>query len=221
MIGPGSATASAIPDLLGWARAQRGDLIWAALTLWRAWLAAGAPEGQVRLGMFERWSAVLGGLLATAGVPGFLGNREELYDKADEEGRVWRRIGVGSGWDQHGSKPVGVADLWSIVQDADIDLRLGDGTERSQRTRLGKRIGTMRDRHFGDHRIEDAGTSRGSQRWRLWRGRGGRCTQTFSPEYTHASQEPLTRGCWKTSSTSTTSASVYLARDSHARGPGE
>jgi hypothetical protein len=154
------------PDLRGWVLDQRGDLIWAALTLWRAWVSEGRPTGGGRLGMFESWAAVMGGVLEVAGVPGFLGNLPALYDSADEEGRVWRRL-VGAWWEEHGSRPVGVADLWTLVQGADLDLGLGDGSERSQRTRLGKRIGEMRDRHFADRRIEEAGTARGSQQWRL------------------------------------------------------
>ena len=154
------------PDLRGWVLAQRGELIWAALTLWRAWIVEGRPAGKGTLGMFESWASVMGGLLDVAGVAGFLENTTELYDKADEEGRVWRRL-VSEWWDRHSGQAVGVADLWTIVQAADLDLGLGDGTERSQRTRLGKRIGQMRDRHFADWRIEEAGTARGSQQWRL------------------------------------------------------
>jgi hypothetical protein len=154
------------PDLCGWVRQQRGDLIWAALTLWRAWVVAGAPEGAARLGMFERWAAVMGGLLEVAGVPGFLANLTDLYDRADEEGNTWRRL-VAAWWETHGTQPVGVADLWAIVQAADLDLGLGDGSERSQRTRLGRRLGQARDRQFDGYRIVDAGTLQRAQQFRL------------------------------------------------------
>jgi len=44
------------PDLRGWGAKHRGELVWAALTLAQAWLAAGRPEGHKVLGMFENWS---------------------------------------------------------------------------------------------------------------------------------------------------------------------
>ena len=58
------------PNLLRWASTHRGDLIWAALTLGQAWLAAGRPGGIVALGMFEGWANVIGGILKIAGIPG-------------------------------------------------------------------------------------------------------------------------------------------------------
>ena len=66
-------------DLLAWARANRGDLIWASLTLARAWICAGRPtDGVAPLGGFESWSRVMGGILEVAGIEGFLGNVAEL-----------------------------------------------------------------------------------------------------------------------------------------------
>jgi len=108
----------------------------------------------------------MGGLLDVAGVPGFLGNTAVLYDTADEESRVWRRF-VSEWWKGHSGQPVGVADLFPIVENGDIDLGLGDGNERSQRTRLGKRIAQKRGRHFDRWRIDEVGTLNGSQQWRL------------------------------------------------------
>jgi putative DNA primase/helicase len=61
-----------ISDLPGWLRTHRVDLIWAILTLIRAWIAAGRPKGTPELGRFESYSRVIGGILAVAGVEGFL-----------------------------------------------------------------------------------------------------------------------------------------------------
>src|SRR6516164_6851097 len=60
------------PNLLKWAKENRGQLVWAALTLARAWIAAGRPAGTEVLGMFEAWTDVIGGILGVAGVPGLL-----------------------------------------------------------------------------------------------------------------------------------------------------
>jgi hypothetical protein len=78
------------PDLILWAKANRGRLIAAVLTLARAWFAAGCPAPtSPKIGGFEEWSRVVGGILEHAGVRGFLGNLAELYDEADEEAAQW------------------------------------------------------------------------------------------------------------------------------------
>jgi len=88
------------PDLVRWAREQRGALVHAALTLVQAWGAHGRPLAVERLGSFESWSDVMGGVLATAGVLGFLGNLDALHDLADEEGALWREL-VDAWWWTH------------------------------------------------------------------------------------------------------------------------
>ncbi len=71
------------PDLRRWARENRGDLVWAALTLGQAWIAAGRPEPNVvALGNFEAWTAVIGGILQVAEVPGFLANITDMYARS-------------------------------------------------------------------------------------------------------------------------------------------
>jgi len=79
-------------DLLGYVAERRGVLLGAALTIARAWFAAGCPEPPdtvPRMGGFDTWRCVVGGALAHAGVEGFLGAAEEMYDLADDEGPAW------------------------------------------------------------------------------------------------------------------------------------
>lgn len=77
-------------DLLAWVGERRGDLLAALLTLARAWFAAGQPVANVpRLGSFEEWARIVGGVLAYTGVAGFLGNLDEMYEQADETSDEW------------------------------------------------------------------------------------------------------------------------------------
>lgn len=154
-------------DLRGWVRAHRAELVRAFLILARGWLAAGRPPlAQPKsLGMFEEWATVIGGILSFAGVEGFLGNLGEFYSNTDTEGSAWRSF-VTLWFEKHGERPVGVADLVTVVRDHDL-FDLGAGSDRSQRTRLGKLIGRQRDRQFGTLRVVAAGEVRGSGRWRL------------------------------------------------------
>jgi hypothetical protein len=73
------------PDLLGWASENRGELVWAALTLARAWVMGGRPKPKQTIGSFTSWAHVMGGILEVAGAPGFLGNLDELRENAGTE----------------------------------------------------------------------------------------------------------------------------------------
>jgi hypothetical protein len=78
------------PNLLEWVREHRPELIWAALTLGRAWYAAGCPAAKSPVvGSFESWCRVIGGVLEYAGASDFLSNLKSMYAIADEEGRQW------------------------------------------------------------------------------------------------------------------------------------
>ncbi len=152
------------PDLPDWIRANRGQLIHAALTLIQNWIAQGQAPGSTRLGSFERWSETMGGILAAAGIPGFLGNLEALYATADAEGTMWRDF-VAAWWEAHKDQPVRVSELAELCTKGEFMAQvLGDGTDRSQSTRLGKALQNARDRVFGSHRIEAAGRDAASKR---------------------------------------------------------
>ena len=106
-------------DLSGWAAAHRHELVWAALVLGRAWVAQGRPPGARDLGSFESWARVVGGVLETAGIGGFLGNLQELYERANEERAAWVAF-VGAWWDTFGSAPTLVKDLFPLVAESEI-----------------------------------------------------------------------------------------------------
>jgi hypothetical protein len=100
------------PDLTSWVERGRGELVGAVLTIARGWYAAGKPkaEGIPRLGSFESWAEIVGGVLAFAGIEGFLGNLEELYSKADEGNAEWEAF-LKEWWRQVGEDKITVKDL--------------------------------------------------------------------------------------------------------------
>jgi putative DNA primase/helicase len=89
------------PDLPEWARANRPKLVSACLTLVLHWLEGEArmlpdgtfardeeyrtPSHTATFGSFERYEAVIGGILAAAGIKGFLGNRETSDEDSNQE----------------------------------------------------------------------------------------------------------------------------------------
>ncbi len=180
------------PDLQGWARSHRSELVGAVLTLARAWTVAGRPGPRAStptLGGFERWRHVVGGILHVAGVPDFLGNLEELYDVVDEETPEWSAF-LTAWRARYGEEQVLVADLVR-------DLGAGNSDELNRELpgdlaadlenagRLTRRLGiALRERRDRRYPAEDGGTlrvthadqaktSKKSKRWRVLHEMGG------------------------------------------------
>jgi hypothetical protein len=79
------------PNLKEWAREHRSEILGALLTLGRNWFAQGCPEAEKfpLVGSFESWTRTVAGVLAGAGVEGFLDNSSSLYEKAVSESGIW------------------------------------------------------------------------------------------------------------------------------------
>ncbi len=152
--------------LPSWAEEYRGELIWAALTLWRAWLAADRPAGTKTLGSYESWARVMGGVLQVAGIEGFLGNRDEFYRSADTEGERWRAL-VAAWWEKHRDAAVTARDLYSLLAGSDL-FRFRAHGEAAEVREFGYLLRAQKDRVYGSHLIEEVGTDRrGVRQYRL------------------------------------------------------
>ena len=73
------------PDLPGWVREHRGELLAAALVIWRHWIAAGRPAADITVGSFEQWARAVGGALAAVGVEGFGGNVADWLSHSEDD----------------------------------------------------------------------------------------------------------------------------------------
>lgn len=150
---PWKRTSFKHPEIATWAKENRSALVGGILMLIRAWMAAGRPLDHARLGSFERWSAVMGGILGVAGISGFLANLDQLYEAADVEGQAWREF-TAAWWDAFRDQPKKVSELNEFCEQRELMLKLrGDGSLRSQQTRLGTTLGSCRDRSFNGLRI--------------------------------------------------------------------
>lgn len=109
------------PSLTAWVIAQRGHLLHALLTLCRAWWAAGCPsDGIAPLGTFEDWTRTVGGVLQTAGVSGFLGNLDHMYEEVDAEGDQWEAfLEV---WSETFAEAVTTAEVRNVLDNSTSDL---------------------------------------------------------------------------------------------------
>jgi hypothetical protein len=141
---------------------NRGDFIWAGLTLGRAWFAAGRPTGDVTLGSFEAWAKVMGGICEVAGISGFLGNLQEMREQNADELHEWyeflrlcrERFGD-SRFQTRDLGPEAVAALGCNFQ--------SDTWARS----VGKIMSGFRDRPIRSLVLRQAGLTGGAVVWRV------------------------------------------------------
>ncbi|HWR50072.1 MAG TPA: hypothetical protein VN428_03140 [Bryobacteraceae bacterium] len=162
----------------------------ALLTIARYWYVQGRPEpkGARPLGSFEAWCTVVGGMLESAGVAGFLANADTMFDRADSEAAQWEAFLLALA-EMFGSESFRVNDIVN-------GLSLKDGTEAARaerlaaalpdsladgpdhaggffRRRVGKSFAARAGRRFGDSQVfigradEDKKTK--VQRWKVVR----------------------------------------------------
>lgn len=174
------------PDLLAWVRAERPRLVAAALTILRAYAAAGRPSmGLRQWGSFEAWTALVPAALVYAGAANVLEARPTMRGEGDPEKAALMTIL--DALPRLCSDPMGitvrsiVALLYSMDRmrgeappDGFDDLRdaletlaparSGQGVDS---TRLGFALRRMRGRWVGGRQLESLDGRAGTVRWRV------------------------------------------------------
>ena len=165
-----------------WVKEHRGDLLWALLTLAKAWVAAGRPKSQVQMGRFQSWADTIGGILKVAGIPGFLENREEVYTVGEADQGAWRAF-VGAWGESYGEQRVETSQLFDLAKEKRLLTELRNGrTDQGARVSLGRAISAMRDRVVEDWTIRMAGIAHGgASAFRLERRSGSEKSSPLSP----------------------------------------
>jgi putative DNA primase/helicase len=152
-----------IPDLRGWVAEHRAELVVACLTIVRAWIVAGRPQGSATLGMFEPWARTMSGIFDVAGIEGFLENTSDFYSSMAEDDQNFGEF-VTAWLGEYPNDAVGVAQLLPVAQKV---LDLGKGSDRSQQTILGNLIRDNRDRRFGNVFVRKQAIAHQAAQWRL------------------------------------------------------
>lgn len=80
------------PDVTSYVTQQRPQVLGALLGMVEMWRRAGRPLAQNPLGGFERWAAVVGGILQHAGLADWLGNTREWTSDADPHSNDLRAL---------------------------------------------------------------------------------------------------------------------------------
>jgi Bifunctional DNA primase/polymerase, N-terminal len=141
-----------------WVDRNRGDLLWACLTLGQGWVARGRPpfSGTRTMGTFEAWVRVIGGILDVAGLgEHFLANRDQLFEAMDLEMQPWRDF-VSAWAEQYSTRSVTVAQLFELVRQHSLlaeELPDDGKSERSRQTRLGSLLRRHKDQVIAGWRL--------------------------------------------------------------------
>lgn len=139
------------------ARENRGELIWAACTLIRAWVVRGRlgpGEDVPKLASYGPWRRVLGGILALHDVPGFLGNLPDPASdepSAEQEFLRWMFHAVSK--DKRG-QGFTTKDLVPVVEDEPDLLALLPPGRETVGDRIGKFMRSHKGQRVGDYVLE-------------------------------------------------------------------
>jgi len=167
------------PQIKQWILSNRGEILTAILTLVNKWIADGMPKFSGRAkGSYSEWSDVLGGILESVGVDGFLANEAELYETAVGSSEQWSAF-VEAWHEEHGEKEVLVSELMRLASYTDdailnsgqylnlLSEELGGGRDISRSTKLGQKLKQKADQVIAGCKIQKGSRSNKGPRWRL------------------------------------------------------
>ena len=149
-----------IPDLENWVKANRPRLVKALLVIVQSWINAGCPESRQKMGGFDRYAAVIGGILEHAGIGGFL---DVLADTANDVGGLPAEIfdffeAVARKYE---SRSFSANDVLELAKEVRLVQSSGTSTD------LGRLLGRATGRLFDRREIERTGKIHNTQRWRI------------------------------------------------------
>lgn len=122
----------------------------AALLVWN-WILKGSPYSGAVQGTYESFSHVIGGILETAGIDDFLGNRNEFVSQSATTESEWAAL-VEAWLHAHDCGPVTANQLNELAERDGLLVFIRG--ESSQATRLSRKLKTVcRERIFHGHQI--------------------------------------------------------------------
>ncbi len=132
-----------------WALGARAEAVRSFLTLVLFWVRTGMPRSRVRMGGFEDWAAIMGGLCEAVGLPDFMANRRHLAARVDSETAEWLGF-LAVWWATFKNAPVSSTELVSLCRASNLlPGCVGEGrTDLAMASRVGRALGAHVDRAF-------------------------------------------------------------------------
>lgn len=154
------------PDLEGWTRSNRAELLTAVLTLVRAWFSAGSPPPSkgVSFGSFEGWDRTVGGIIETAGIGGFLDNLVTWRSDSDFATQYWTahlawlyEVFGGSSFTSAQARSAALENMVDFPAPPGLD----DPAEKGYAKRLGESYYRIKGRRFEEYSLIKVGGGHG------------------------------------------------------------
>jgi hypothetical protein len=145
---------------------NRAQVFGALLTLVNAWIANGKTPYTRQKHRFAQWSQIIGGILETAGIEGFLDNLEAERENMAPEKDAWREF-VCAWWEIHANNCITAKELIEVAVKCE-GLSGIIGEKEGKAKRLGDLLSRKRDQIFSDFQIQkEPKTSKLGVKWRL------------------------------------------------------
>lgn len=166
------------PDLLGWVGTQRDRLLTAALTILRAYCAAGRPDMALPAwGSFEGWSALVRSAVVWVDLPDPGASRLMLQESSDVTAEnmelllaCWERMDT----ERRGLTAAEVIQMYKNAPDlqadwhADLTVAIEMLLAKPDARSLGTKLRSYRRRIFGGRFIDRAGDDHRAARWAVF-----------------------------------------------------
>jgi hypothetical protein len=134
------------PNIVAWARENRGKILAGILTIARAWVLTGKPipDDVPVIGNFESWCYTIAGILNFTGIKGFLGNLQSMYTMADPETPGWM-VFLEVWYEIFGNEPVSTSEIIKKLKSDDnlcnsLPGSLGDVEDKKFAQKLGSAL---------------------------------------------------------------------------------
>lgn len=153
---------------------NRATLVACAVALVENWIGEGKPRASKRMGSFESYCDVVGGILEAAGYKGWLANIEEFRANANPEAAEWTefiRRWAGDKNASEGTKTYTSAKLadFTSAKEGRVELfawmGAKSGTERGKATALGRAMARKKDAVIAGYKIESKSENGASVYW--------------------------------------------------------
>ncbi len=160
--------------------AHQADFVAAFMIMIRAWYAAGnpIPEGRSPLhGRYGAWANTMSGILAFAGVPGFLATMKDDIERTNSEDQQWEMFGLNL-HDHYGDVPFTSNDLLGLFNTPNSNVNFPDvlvegidsaKSSQAQAVRIGKYLRTRQGQPFGNSGVRICKEGKDRLRFSLWR----------------------------------------------------